>query len=53
MNKYNVSLVKISELLEDEELMKIRDIVDWVNVYNEQDDFLPIDVIDRIVEVNL
>lgn len=53
MNKYKISLEKISELLEDEELIKIENIEDWVNTYNEQDDFLPIDVIDRIVEVNL
>ena len=53
MNKYNVSLEKISDLLEDEELMKIESIEEWVKIYNEQDDFLPIDVIDRIVGVNL
>ena len=53
MNKYNISLEKISELLEDEELIKIENIEEWVNTYNEQDDFLSIDVIDRIVEVNL
>lgn len=53
MNKYNFSTEKISELLEDEELMKIENIEEWVNHYNEQDCFLPIDVIDRIVEVNL
>lgn len=53
MNKYSVSLEKISELLEDEELIKIENIEEWVNLYNEQDCFLPIDVIDRIVEVNL
>ena len=53
MNKYNISLEKISELLEDEELMRIENIEEWVNTYNEQDDFLPIDVINRIVEVNL
>jgi predicted patatin/cPLA2 family phospholipase len=53
MNKYNISLEKISELLEDEELIKIENIEEWVNLYNEQDCFLPIDVIDRIVEVNL
>ena len=49
MNKYNISLGKISELLEDEELIKIENIEEWVNIYNEQDEFLPIDVIDRIV----
>lgn len=53
MNKYNISLEKISELLEDEELIKIENIEEWVNTYNEQDDFLSIDVIDRIIEVNL
>jgi predicted patatin/cPLA2 family phospholipase len=53
MNKYNISLEKISELLEDEELIKIENIEEWVNTYNEQDDFLSINVIDRIVEVNL
>lgn len=53
MNKYKISLGKISELLEDEELIKIENIEEWVNTYNEQDDFLSIDVIDRIVEVNL
>jgi DNA helicase HerA-like ATPase len=53
MNKYNISLEKISELLEAEELIKIENIEEWVNTYNEQDDFLPIDVIDRIVEINL
>jgi hypothetical protein len=53
MNKYNISLAKISELLEDEELMRIENIEEWVNTYNNQDCFLPIDVIDRIIEVNL
>jgi predicted patatin/cPLA2 family phospholipase len=53
MNKYNVSLGKISELLEDEELIKIENIEEWVNAYNEQNCFLPIDVIDRILEINL
>ncbi len=53
MNKYNISLEKISELLEDEELIKIENIEEWVNTYNEQDDFLSIETIDRIVEVNL
>lgn len=53
MNKYNVSLEKISELLEDEKLIKIENVEEWVKIYNEQDCFLPIDVIDRIVEVNL
>ena len=53
MDKYNISLEKISELLEDEELIKIENIEEWVNTYNEQDDFLSIDVIDRIIEVNL
>lgn len=53
MNKYNISLEKISELLEDEELIKIGNIGEWVNIYNEQDCFLPIDVIDRMVGVNL
>lgn len=53
MNKYKISLEKISELLEDEELIKIENIEQWVNTYNEQDCFLPINVIDRIIEVNL
>lgn len=53
MNKYNISLEKISELLEDEELIKIENVEEWVNLYNDQDCFLPIDVIDRIVGVNL
>ena len=53
MNKHSVSLEKISELLEDEELIKIKNIEEWVNTYNEQDCFLSVDVIDRIVEVNL
>jgi predicted patatin/cPLA2 family phospholipase len=53
MNKYNISLEKISELLEDQELIKIENIEEWVNTYNEQDDFLSIDVIDRIIKVNL
>lgn len=53
MNKYEVSLEKISEILEDEELMEIKNIKEWVNTYNEQDCFLPIEVIDRVVEVNL
>ncbi|MCT7635322.1 hypothetical protein N5U36_07655 [Aliarcobacter butzleri] len=53
MNKYSVSLEKISELLEDEELIKIENIEEWVNLYNEQYCFLPIDVINRIMEVNL
>ena len=53
MNKYKISLEKISELLEDEELIKIENIEEWVNTYNEQDDFLSIETIDRIVEVNL
>ncbi len=53
MNKYKISLEKISELLEDEELIKIENIEEWVNTYNEQDDFLSIETIDRIVEINL
>jgi hypothetical protein len=53
MNKHSISLKKISELLEDEKLVKIENVEEWVNLYNEQDCFLPIDVIDRIVEVNL
>jgi hypothetical protein len=53
MNKYSVSLEKISELLEDEELIKIENMEEWVNLYNKQDCFLPIETIDRIVEVNL
>ncbi len=53
INKYNISTEEIAELLEDEELMKIENIEEWVNHYNEQDCFLPIDVIDGIVEVNL
>lgn len=53
MNKHSVSLEKISELLEDEKLIKIENIEEWVNLYNDQDCFLPIDVIDRIMEVNL
>jgi len=53
MDKYNISLEKISELLEDEELIKIENIEEWVNTYNEQDDFLTIDVIDRIIKVNI
>jgi predicted patatin/cPLA2 family phospholipase len=53
MNKYSVSLEKISELLEDEKLIKIKNIEEWVNLYNEEDSFLPIDVIARIVKVNL
>lgn len=53
MNKYNVSLGKISELLEDEELLEITSINEWVDKYNDQDCFLSIDVIDRILEVNL
>jgi len=53
MTKYSVSLEKISELLENEKLIKIKNIEEWVNLYNEEDCFLPIDVIDRIVEVNL
>jgi hypothetical protein len=53
MNKYNVSLEKISELLEDEELMEIKNINDWVEKYNNHDCFLPLEVIDRILEVNL
>lgn len=53
MNKYSISLEKISELLEDEELIKIENIEEWVNTYNEQDCFLPINLIDRIVKVNI
>lgn len=53
MNRYNISLAKISELLEDEELIEIENIEVWVNLYNEQDYFLPIDVIDRVVKINL
>jgi len=53
MDKYNISLEKISELFEDEELIKIENIEEWVNTYNEQDDFLTIDVIDRIIKVNI
>jgi hypothetical protein len=53
MVKYNVSLEKISELLEDEELMELKNMDAWVEKYNNHDYFLPIDVIDRILEVNL
>lgn len=53
MIKYNVSLEKISELLEDEELMEIKNINTWVEKYNNQDCFLLVDVIYRILEVNL
>ncbi|MDX4062197.1 hypothetical protein Q6A90_07420 [Aliarcobacter skirrowii] len=53
MNKHNVTLEKTSEILKDEELMKINDVEKWVKVYNNQDAFLPTDVIDRMVEVNL
>jgi hypothetical protein len=53
MHKYNISLEKISELLEDEELIKIENIEKWVEKYNNHDCFLPVDVIYRIVEVNL
>jgi hypothetical protein len=53
MHKYNISLAKISELLEDEELIEIENIEVWVNLYNKQDYFLPIDVIDRVVKINL
>lgn len=53
MNKYSVSLEKISKLLEDEKLIKIKNTEEWINLYNQQNGFLTIDVIDRIVEVNL
>lgn len=53
MSKYNVSLEKISELLEDEELMEIKNIEKWVEKYNNQDCFLDIKVIDKIVKGNL
>lgn len=53
MNKYNISLEKISELLEDEELMEIKKIDRWVEKYNNDEYFLPSKVIDRILEVNL
>ena len=45
MNKYAISLEKISELLEDEELIEIINIEEWVNSYSEQDDFLSIETI--------
>lgn len=53
MKKYNVSLKKIAELLEDVELMEISNIYDWVKKYNNQDYFLDRDTIDRIVKGNL
>ena len=53
MNKYNVSLEKISELLEDEELMEIKNIEKWVEKYNNHDCFLSIGVIDKVLKSNL
>ena len=53
MNKYNVSLEKISELLEDEQLMEIKNIEKWVEKYNNHDCFLSIGVIDKVLKSNL
>ena len=55
LNKYNTTLRNIAELLEDDndELIAIDDVAVWVETYNNQDCFLPIDIIDRIVAVNL
>ena len=53
MKKRDVTLVQLSELLEDEELKQIKNVEEWVKVYNNQDDFLSMDVIDRIIKVNL
>ena len=51
--KYQVTLNDISQCLEDEELSQISDVERWVNVYNNQDDFLPIESIERIVKSNI
>ena len=53
MKKRDVTLVQLSELLEDEELMDIKNIDEWVKKYNNDDCFLPIEVLDRTLEVNL
>ena len=48
----NISLKDIAEILEDEELLKVENIEEWVRIYNNQDDFLPIETIDRMMEIN-
>ena len=48
-----MTLNDISQCLEDEELSQISDVERWVNVYNNQDDFLPIESIERIVKSNI
>ena len=53
MTKYQVSLNDISQCLEDEESSQISDVERWVNVYNNQDDFLSVDSIERIVKSNI
>ena len=52
MKKYDVTLKEIAELLEDEELMVIDNIEEWVKTYNKQDAFLPIETIDKMIEGN-
>lgn len=52
MNKHNISLRSLSELLDDDILIEINSIDKWVEKYNNHDNFLPINVIDKIVEVN-
>ena len=48
----DVSLKDIAEILEDEELSRVENIEEWVRIYNNQDDFLPIEIIDRMMETN-
>jgi len=53
ITNYQVTLNDISQSLEDEELSQIDNIEKWVSVYNNQDDFLPIESIERVVKSNI
>lgn len=52
LNNYNISLLNISKFLEVEKLSMIEDTDEWVNIYNSQDAFLSIDILERIVKGN-
>ncbi|KAB7886420.1 hypothetical protein GA417_05580 [Poseidonibacter ostreae] len=53
MNIYDISLERISEILEDDKLIEIKNIDDSVKKYNDQDYFLNSNTIGRIVGVNI
>ncbi|MDD3817979.1 MAG: hypothetical protein PHI89_07820 [Thiovulaceae bacterium] len=52
LEKYGVTLSEIATTFEDEELAEIDDIEQWVKIYNDDDYFLSIDMIDHIMKIN-